>query len=64
MDPGTDSPLRHPDDLAADLLHPVRHAFFAAIPISLLLLATLGVAHFGPAAPGVGCCSVRCSTCW
>lgn len=44
---------RHPEDLAADLKHPVRHAFFAAIPISLILLATLGVAHLGPAAPGV-----------
>lgn len=44
---------RHPQDLAADLQHPVRHAFVAAIPISLLLLATLGVAHLGPAAPGV-----------
>lgn len=44
---------RHPGAVQEDLNHPVRHAFFAAIPISLLLLATLGVAHFGPAAPGV-----------
>lgn len=44
---------RHPDDLAADARHPVRHTFFAAIPISLILLATLVVAHAGPAAPGV-----------
>ena len=36
-----------------DLAHPVRHAFFAAIPISVLLLAILGVAHFGPDLPGL-----------
>ncbi len=61
---------RHPEDLAADLKHPVRHAFVAAIPISLILLATLVVAHFGPAAPGaaalwwVGCLAQFGVTLW
>ncbi|MBX3603822.1 MAG: C4-dicarboxylate ABC transporter [Piscinibacter sp.] len=44
---------RHAGAVQEDLRHPVRHAFFAAIPISLLLLATLGLAHFGAAAPGI-----------
>ncbi len=35
------------DAVAADLAHPVRHAFFAAIPVSLILLATCGVALLG-----------------
>jgi len=38
---------RHGDALAEDLRHPVRHAFVAAIPVSLLLLATVGVALDG-----------------
>ena len=33
---------RYPEAWAADLRHPVRHAFVAALPIALLLLATLG----------------------
>ena len=33
--------------LADDLKHPVRHAFVAAFPVSLLLLATVGVALGG-----------------
>jgi tellurite resistance protein len=36
--------LRHPAALGEDLKHPVRHAFVAAFPVSLLLLATVGVA--------------------
>jgi tellurite resistance protein len=44
---------RHAEAIREDLVHPVRHTFFAAIPISGLLLATLGVAQFGPGAPGV-----------
>jgi tellurite resistance protein len=44
---------RHPQSLHEDLAHPVRHAFFAAVPISVLLLATLALAHFGPAMPGL-----------
>ena len=36
---------RHPLAVHEDLQHPVRHAFFAAVPISLLLLATAAVAH-------------------
>lgn len=39
---------RYPAALAEDLKHPVRHAFVAAFPVSLLLLATLGVAFVGP----------------
>lgn len=31
---------RHPEALAEDLRHPVRHAFVAAIPVALILLAT------------------------
>jgi tellurite resistance protein len=45
--------LRHPQAWAADLRHPVRHAFVAALPISMLLLATVGVALFGPG-PALG----------
>ena len=37
----------HPDAVHADLLHPVRHAFMAALPISMLLLASLGASLFG-----------------
>ncbi|MFV0680371.1 C4-dicarboxylate ABC transporter [Ottowia sp.] len=33
--------------VAGDLKHPVRHAFFAAMPVSLILLATVGVALLG-----------------
>jgi tellurite resistance protein len=39
---------RHPDALAEDLKHPVRHSFVAALPISLMLLATVAVALLGP----------------
>jgi tellurite resistance protein len=35
---------RHPHALRADLAHPVRRGFVAALPISLLLLVTLAVA--------------------
>jgi tellurite resistance protein len=38
---------QYPEALTADLLHPVRHAFIAALPVSLILLATLGVALTG-----------------
>ena len=34
---------RHPAAVQADLRHPVKHAFVAALPISLLLLGTLTV---------------------
>lgn len=43
---------RHAEAIREDLAHPVRHTFFAAIPISGLLLATIAVGLFGPAAPG------------
>ena len=35
---------RHPEAWAEDLRHPVRHVFVAALPISLLLVATAAVA--------------------
>lgn len=38
---------RYPTALGEDLRHPVRHAFVAAVPLSLLLLAALGVALGG-----------------
>jgi tellurite resistance protein len=36
---------RHHDSWLEDLRHPVRHAFVAALPIALLLLVTVAVAH-------------------
>ena len=42
---------RYPAALADDLKHPVRHAFVAALPVSLLLLATVGVALLGVGNP-------------
>ncbi|NDY92647.1 SLAC1 family transporter [Ideonella livida] len=39
---------RHPEAWAEDLKHPVRHTFVAAIPIALLLVATVGTALLGP----------------
>jgi tellurite resistance protein len=44
---------RHGQAWLEDLHHPVRHAFVAAMPISLLLLVIFGVATLGPAAPGL-----------
>ena len=41
---------RHPEAWAEDLRHPVRHAFVATLPVSLILLGTLGVALDGPGA--------------
>ncbi len=44
----------HPQSWAEDLRHPVRHSFVAALPISVLLLATVAVAgglHLGALAP-------------
>lgn len=41
---GATRQARHPGAWAEDLRHPVRHVFVAAIPISLLLLATVAVA--------------------
>jgi len=40
--------LRHPDAWREDRRHPVRHAFVATLPVSLLLLATVAVALRGP----------------
>jgi tellurite resistance protein len=42
---------RYPQALAEDLKHPVRHAFVAAMPISLLLLATVATQLTGPSLP-------------
>jgi tellurite resistance protein len=39
---------RHPEAWAEDRRHPVRHSFIAALPISMILLATLAVAVLGP----------------
>ena len=36
---------RYPEAWAEDRRHPVRHAFVATLPIALLLLATVAVAH-------------------
>jgi len=36
----------HPEAVAADLRHPVRHAFMAAVPVSILLLANLSIQLF------------------
>lgn len=40
--------LRHPEAWREDRRHPVRHAFVATLPVSLLLLATAAVALRGP----------------
>ena len=37
----------YPEALAADLKHPVRHAFVATIPVSIILLATAAVSLLG-----------------
>jgi tellurite resistance protein len=42
--------FRHRGALQGDLAHPVRHGFAAALPISMLLLATLGMGLGLPAA--------------
>jgi len=39
---------RHPDAWGEDRRHPVRHTFIAALPIAVLLLATVAVALVGP----------------
>jgi tellurite resistance protein len=36
---------RHPDAWAEDRRHPVRHTFIATLPIGMILLATVAVAH-------------------
>ncbi len=36
----------HPNAVAADIRHPVRHAFMATLPVSILLLASLGIHLF------------------
>lgn len=45
---------RHPEAWQEDLRHPVRHAFVATLPISLMLLGTVAVALFGPSAVAAG----------
>ena len=42
--------VRHRDAVRDDWQHPVRHAFFAALPISMILLATVATAQRIPAA--------------
>ena len=36
----------HPNAVAADMRHPVRHAFMATLPLSILLLAGIGISLF------------------
>ena len=61
--------MRHPEAWIEDLKHPVRHAFVAAIPISLILLATLSFSFWG-AKPWVaatwlfGCLVLGAVTLW
>jgi tellurite resistance protein len=38
----------HPEAWAEDQRHPVRHTFIAALPVALILLATVAVAVIGP----------------
>ncbi|MDO5691406.1 MAG: C4-dicarboxylate ABC transporter [Pseudomonadota bacterium] len=40
----------YPEALAGDLKHPVRHAFIATLPVSIILLATCGVSLLGTSA--------------
>jgi tellurite resistance protein len=39
---------RYPEAWAEDRRHPIRHTFIAALPIAVILLATVAVALFGP----------------
>jgi len=64
---------RYPAALAEDLRHPVRHAFVATVPVSLLLLASVGVALTDAAAPlgalwnalwWIGCLAQLWATVW
>lgn len=41
---------RYPQALAEDLRHPIRHAFVAAVPASIVLLATVATTLAGPSA--------------
>jgi tellurite resistance protein len=39
---------QHPEAWAEDQRHPVRHTFIAALPVAMILLATVAVATLGP----------------
>ena len=41
----------HPNAVASDMRHPVRHALMATLPISIMLLATIGVHLFWNTSP-------------
>ena len=43
----------HPNAVAADMRHPVRHAFMATLPVSILLLASLGINLFWGTSPAL-----------
>lgn len=60
---------RHPTAWAEDLRHPVRHVFVAALPIGLILVATLAAGSFGAhpavvAAWRAGCAAQALVTVW
>jgi tellurite resistance protein len=60
---------RFPEAMREDLLHPVRHPFVAAIPVSVILLATAAVLIAGPsplarAAWWLGSVSQLAATAW
>jgi tellurite resistance protein len=60
---------RHPEAWAEDQRHPVRHTFIAALPVAVILLATLLVANFGPSTSAaalwwVGCAAQLGITVW
>ena len=42
--------VRYPDLVRAEWLHPVKSSFFATVPVSLALLATVAVGQFAPLA--------------
>ena len=61
--------MRHPEAWREDRQHPVRHTFIAAIPVSLLLLATVAVALTGPSGAAeivwwIGCALQLFVTVW
>lgn len=52
---------RYPEAVAEDLRHPVRHPMVAAMPVSLILLATVATAVFGPSQVARGLWVLGCA---